>query len=585
MCQSESDKMSESSGITRKRQSLGRMVDVAKKLKVSSHSLGPDCRCKRLKCFEKVNLTQRNLIIKKFNQLATHDEQSAYLCGLITCSPVKRHRNRQPEEDALFHLYSYSYKVRVTDPSIIEIQVCYKAFMSIHGITPKRVQNLQTSLKTTGSAPTDRRGKHENRPHKLSEDKHEMIMAHIRSFKGRKSHYSLSKTSKTYLPEELNIKKMFSMFKHENPNVDVSYEKYRKIFNTKFNIAFGYPRTDTCSYCDSMQVKIDHLNKKGAKKTTLETVSLKKLEALKELHLRKAMTFYSRKRAAKYVAQGAETKEAIVMDFQKNLPVPNISTNDVYYRRQLSFYMFNIHCLSDAKSFFFTYPETAGRKGADDVASMLFYFLFNELDAAVNEITLFCDSCGGQNKNWTVFRFLHYIVHFTKRLQKITVIFPIRGHSYLECDKNMGLINQKSIVEVPEQWNSIIRSSRVKPSPFEVIPCDKQQIFREWSKLLDQLYLPKCPFPSRPVRQLVIVNSHPRFIMHKSTYNGPLLENIVLAPRKKRLNLPNNQFKIPDFKYGKLIPLKKKKYEDIQHLKQFCSTEAQRYFSRLPHMS
>lgn len=123
-----------------------------------------------------------------------------------------------------------------------EVPVCYKAFLSLHGISAKRVQTLQKGLKTTGTAPKDMRGKHSSRPNKLSDVDLNSVIEHIGSFKGRKSHYSLKKSQKLYLPEELNIKKMFEMFKEKYPGVKVSYEKYRELFNTKFNTGFGYPR-------------------------------------------------------------------------------------------------------------------------------------------------------------------------------------------------------------------------------------------------------------------------------------------------------------------------------------------------------
>lgn len=40
------------------------------------------------------------------------------------------------------------------------------------------------------------------------------------------------------------------------------------------------------------------------------------------------------------------------MDFGKNVSLPNITTNDIYYKRQLSMYSFNIHILSSQQSYF-----------------------------------------------------------------------------------------------------------------------------------------------------------------------------------------------------------------------------------------
>lgn len=45
--------------------------------------------------------------------------------------------------------------------------------------------------------------------------------------------------------------------------------------------------------------------------------------------------------------------KAICIDNAKNFSYPNITFNNVYYKRQLSFYVFNAHVLSDGKSVFF----------------------------------------------------------------------------------------------------------------------------------------------------------------------------------------------------------------------------------------
>lgn len=68
-----------------------------------------------------------------------------------------------------------------------------------------------------------------------------------------------------------------------------------------------------------------------------------KLSTEKKLHLLKALTFYSRKRLARiYSRNSSHITESICFDYGKNLSVPNIQTNDVYYRRQLTVNAFNI---------------------------------------------------------------------------------------------------------------------------------------------------------------------------------------------------------------------------------------------------
>lgn len=198
-------------------------------------------------------------------------------------------------------------------------------------------------------------------------------------FPGRTSHYSLHDSSRIYLPEELNVKKMHGMFidLYKDNGIKVSYEYYRNIFNGDFNIAFGYPRTDTCSTCDTYKVKIDALNadlhsSTGLEKLTALKKDLYNLEIEKKLHLCKPQVFYTRKRAARLHAKdAAHLTEAICLDYGKKLSVPNIQTNDVYYKRQLTVCAFNVHVLNSRKSIFYLYAETQGKKGSDDVCEMV----------------------------------------------------------------------------------------------------------------------------------------------------------------------------------------------------------------------
>ena len=229
------------------------------------------------------------------------------------------------------------------------------------------------------------------------------------------------------------------------------------------------------------------------------------------------------------MSRGSFEIEAITMDFQKNLNLPNISTNDVYYRRQLSFYSFNIHILSTGQSFFYCYTESVGKKGSDEVASLLHDFIFTKLDPSVKRLDIFCDSCGGQNKNYTIIRLLHYITATTKRLDFIKLTFPIRGHSYLECDRNMALINQHARAELPEDWITVFENARCKPSHFKVINVDTP-LLRNWTTFLEPYYKKKCPFASRPIREIMFEKDHSRLVNFRTSYNGAWQTSAIKQP-------------------------------------------------------
>lgn len=301
-----------------------------------------------------------------------------------------------------------------------------------------------------------------------------------------------------------------------------------------------------------------------------------------ELHKRKADWFYRQKRIAKKQAQKCKEFEAIAMDFGKNLPIPNISTNDVYYKRQLSFYVFNVHILSDSSSTFYTYDQTTGSKGSDDVVSMLYHFFSNILSNDVREIHIFCDSCSGQNKNWTVLRFLHYTTVVLKRFDKITVTYPVRGHSYMECDKNMALINQKTPAETPGDWREAIACARVKPSPFQVVECTTD-MFKAWGSALERNYSKKFTAKTRPIKQIIFRAENTQTVQHRDTYTGAYSSTLIVKKTTRHLQQPLHlQLAEPKNAYHGCIPLCQAKYNDLQALKRFCRQEAQEFFVSLP---
>lgn len=78
-------------------------------------------------------------------------------------------------------------------------------------MTAKRIQNIQKALKSTGKAPVDKRELYDHKHCRFTPEVQSSVVNHIRSFKGRQSHYSLKKSKKFYLPETLNVKKIYDL--------------------------------------------------------------------------------------------------------------------------------------------------------------------------------------------------------------------------------------------------------------------------------------------------------------------------------------------------------------------------------------
>ncbi|RZF32635.1 hypothetical protein LSTR_LSTR016502 [Laodelphax striatellus] len=161
----------------------------------------------------------------------------------------------------------------------------------------------------------------------------------------------------------------------------------------------------------------------------------------------------------------------------------------------------------------------------------------------------------------------------------------------MECDRNMGLINQKSYCEVPDDWITVIANARVKPSPFTVYKCD-QSLFLSWTSFFKTLnFKEKCPFPSRPVRELEVNSEDPKMIKFRDTYNGTFVNVSMVQQGKKHgrakkgsmiVEMERNLLIRPSPLYSGRIAVPKPKFEDLQVLKKFLPMESQKFYENLP---
>ena len=93
---------------------------------------------------------------------------------------------------------------------------------------------------------------------------------------------------------------MHDNFKEKHPDIKYSYESYRKLFNSEFNVRFGHCRKDTCSDCDRLRIEIDccllklHDDNFGAEEK--EKIGKEKtvLKMEHKVHVARARIFYER---------------------------------------------------------------------------------------------------------------------------------------------------------------------------------------------------------------------------------------------------------------------------------------------------
>jgi len=170
-------------------------------------------------------------------------------------------------------------------------------------------------------------------------------------------------------------------------------------------------------------------------------------------------------------------------DLQSVFSTPRLSSNVVYYKRQLSVYNLGIHDCSNETAHMHVWDETIASRGAQEIASCLRkYLASNGHQGSKTYLILWSDSCGGQNRNIKVaLRLLELVQDPSVSYNIITQKFLESGHSFLPNDSDFGDIEKRlkhhSEVYVPQQYYDVIREARSSSKPFKVIEMTQDDFF------------------------------------------------------------------------------------------------------------
>ena len=409
-----------------------------------------DFRCK---CYCAFTEEEKTAIFENLCALENHIVQNTYLRGCVTNADVNKIR-RRPRADtpSAKQRASFVYSVTVGSKTVT---VCQAAFVGLHGIKATR---LKAKVLVFAKDIQDGRGKH-TKHSKVAEDIKDRIRQHIRLFPARESHYSRSKNAhRRYLDASLTVAAMHKDFLKENADLEdhAKYWLYYEIFNTEFNISFGYPRSDICDTCERQQVEL------RMAEIANNAAEVRKIKTANELHLRKADAFLVQLQETTENARCREVKDTVVlaMDYQKNLPLPLTGIGQEYYKRQLWIHNFCIHECVNEKATMFLYAEHYAGKGPNDVLSCLSFYV-KSLPAEVTKIELFADYCFSQNKNRYLIAFFYALVH-NGTIEEVNVHYPLPGRSRMPCDRDFGRIEKKKRkkdkVSLPSEWVELVRN-------------------------------------------------------------------------------------------------------------------------------
>lgn len=415
---------------------------------------GSDCRCIK-ECHKLISLEQREKIFQSYYKLASHDLQTAYLCGQIKLA-------RKMKSTVQSESRTYTRIYYLPNEKGIDIPVCKEFFKKNFCVSDGRLTRA-LCRKEQGDTPSrDQRGK-KTPYNKTSDAKVEAVTNFIDKFPRYQSHYSRKKNPNLcYLAPTLNLSIMYNLYKSESDN-PVSLFVFRDIFRKKFNLSFHAPVSDSCRRCDEYEQKL--------KSELCETV-LTNLKFEKDLHLRKAE---SARAGMTFDAELGKLPEndvtVIAFDLMSTLPTPHLSTGVCYYKRQLWTYCLGIHNLSNNQAHMYVWHEAIASRGPQEIGSCLKHYIENYVKTS--KLVMYSDQCGGQNRNIKLSLICNYVIqNKISNVKQIDHKFLVSGHSYLACDRDFGVIekNKKNYndIYIPGDWVKVISSSR-KHNPFKIV--------------------------------------------------------------------------------------------------------------------
>jgi len=110
------------------------------------------------------------------------------------------------------------------------------------------------------------------------------------------------------------------------------------------------------------------------------------------------------------------------------------------------------------------WSEVDGGRGANQIASCVAKHLYT-IELPTKHVTLYSDTCGGQNKNSHMVAMFMSVIRYHNILEIIDHKFLLAGHTHMECDSDHALIEKKTsktIIYHPHDWMQLVRQTGKK---------------------------------------------------------------------------------------------------------------------------
>ncbi|CAG4970779.1 unnamed protein product [Parnassius apollo] len=125
----------------------------------------------------------------------------------------------------------------------------------------------------------------------------------------------------------------------------------------------------------------------------------------------------------------------VSFDLRAILQIPSTDVGLLYYTRKLTVNNLTIYEIALAnEAYCFVWNEVHGKKGSAEIGTILHHYLTTCVPKEIKEVSLFSDTCGGQNRNQYIAAILLWIMMQDTHLDIIEHKFLESVHSYMEAD-------------------------------------------------------------------------------------------------------------------------------------------------------
>ena len=434
---------------------------------------------------------------------------------------TKCNQTARPKDGPSRRKKSFSYHFVLNGK---EIRVCKQYYLDTVSVSQKVIYNVHEKKNPiTGTPKSDGRGKHPKKV--INQERKQLLRDHIRSFPVVESHYCRSSTKKQYLESQLNLQKMYDLYKEmcEQQHLEpVKCSFYRHVFNTEFNFEFHKPKSDRCDKCEEYRV---------AQKEGLLTDHL---EASYSMHRAEKDAM----REARQQDRDDKTNLVVSFDLENVITCPKAETSCFFYKRKLNVYNLTAHVSKTKQGYCAIWSENTSGRAGNDIASAVIKILnlvVSHHPETRNFIT-WSDSCVPQNRNSIMsFAITNFILQH-QHIESVTMKYSTPGHSCIQEVDNIHSNIEKamSVAEFysPVSFIKVLLHANRK-SPYKVLQM-RGEDFKDYQACSKALHYSQVPYTK--VSQLKFTRESFNVLYKTSHAKSDFIVANIAQERKSRLH-------------------------------------------------